>query len=87
MSGRKKDYFNVNLYQIAHRITTITINRHESLSVLNYKTMGDFKETLARAQEDPDAKLVRMTGMGEKGFITGAHLNESAFLDPISGKE
>ena len=76
MSGRKKDNFNLVLYQIAPRITTITINRPESLNALNCKTMGELKETLARAQEDRDARLVMITGMGDEAFIAGADLNE-----------
>jgi len=40
-----------------------------------------------RAQEDPDAKLVMITGMGEKAFIAGPDLNELALLNPISAKE
>jgi enoyl-CoA hydratase len=75
------------LYQIADRITTITINRPKSLNALNYKTMGELKEAFVRAQEDPDAKLVMITGMGEKAFIAVADLNELALLSPISRKE
>ena len=40
-----------------------------------------------RAQEDPDAKLVMITGMGEKAFIAVADLNKLAILNPISGKQ
>ena len=49
--------------------------------------MGELKEPFVRAQEDPDAKLVMITGMGEKAFIAGPDLNELALLNPISGKE
>jgi enoyl-CoA hydratase/carnithine racemase len=38
--------------------------------------MGELKEALARAQEDRDARLVMITGMGEMPFIAGADLNE-----------
>ena len=40
-----------------------------------------------RAQEDFDAKLVIIIGMGEKALIAAADLNELALLNPISGKE
>ena len=72
----EKRQLKIVLYQIADRITTITINRAESLNALNCKTMGELKETLARAQEDRDARLVMITGMGDEAFIAGADLNE-----------
>jgi enoyl-CoA hydratase len=64
------------LYQITHRIATITINRAKSLNALNHKTMGELKEAFLKAQEDPDAKPVMITGIGEKAFIAGSDLNE-----------
>ena len=41
------------IYQIAHRIATITINRAKSLNALNCRTMGELNEAFVRAQEDP----------------------------------
>ena len=76
MGGKKINNFKKTLYQIAHRIATITINRTKSLNALNSKAMGELKEAFVRAQEDSDAKLVMITGMGEKAFIAAAHLNE-----------
>jgi enoyl-CoA hydratase len=87
VGGKKINNFNQILYQIAHRITTITINRPKSLDALNYKTMEEFKEAFLRAQEDPDTKSVMITGMGEKAFIASSDPKELALLNPISGKE
>jgi enoyl-CoA hydratase len=75
------------LYETAERITTITINRPKFLNALNYKTLEELEKGLMKAQEDPETKVILITGAGEKAFIAGADLNELALLNPVSGKE
>ena len=75
------------LYETAERLTTITINRPKSLNALNYETLGELKDALTRAKNDPETKVVLVTGAGEKAFVAGADLNELALLNPMTGKE
>ncbi|UCE33348.1 MAG: enoyl-CoA hydratase/isomerase family protein, partial [Deltaproteobacteria bacterium] len=75
------------LYDTAERLTTITINRPKSLNALNYETLEQLKNALTRAKNDPETKVILITGSGEKAFVAGADLNELALLNPMTGKE
>ena len=80
------DYENL-LYETRERITTLTINRPNSLNALSYGTLEEIRDALIRIKKDSETKVVLITGKGEKAFIAGADLKELALLDPISGKE
>jgi len=75
------------LYDTAERLTTITINRPKSLNALNYETLEQLRDAFTRAKNDPETKVVLITGAGEKAFVAGADLNELALLNPMTGKE
>lgn len=64
------------LYETAEGITTITINRPQVLNSLNRATIGELASALKEAGDDPEARVVILTGAGEKAFIGGADVKE-----------
>src|SRR5262245_45113822 len=74
------------LYQVADGVATITINRPEALNALSEATVLELGETFARAEADSNARVLIVTGAGEKSFVSGADISELATLDPTQGR-
>ena len=66
-------YENV-LYEIRDGIGLLTFNRPETLNSLNVPLMNDIRAVLKRVAEDPEIRVLVMTGAG-KGFCSGADLS------------
>src|SRR5512137_2350547 len=67
-------------------IAYITVNRPKVLNALNMATMEELRAAFTEAKNDPDVRVVIVTGAGEKAFIAGADIGELAQQDPVSGK-
>lgn len=65
----------------------LTINRPNVLNALNSVTIGDIRSTLLRCMDDPEIRVVILTGGGEKAFAAGADIQELIDLVPIKTKE
>lgn len=60
------------------RIALITINRPDKLNALNIKTREEMADALDELRNDPEVRVVVMTGAGDKSFVAGADINEFA---------
>jgi len=68
-------------------IAVITINRPTVLNALNPKTVAELGECFTAAHHDDAARVLILTGAGEKAFVAGADINELSKQSPVSGKE
>lgn len=59
-------------------IGTITFNRPDALNALDLKTMDRFRTVVAELSEDPDLRVVILTGAGDRAFCSGGDLHELA---------
>lgn len=75
------------LYEKKNQIGTVTFNRPKVLNALNRRTVEELADALASAREDPEVRVLILTGAGEKSFIAGADINELAQRTPLDGKE
>ena len=66
-------------------IATIFINRPEKLNALNKATIEELHETLKMAEENPEIKVIVLTGSGEKAFVAGADISEFAHFSSEDG--
>jgi enoyl-CoA hydratase len=57
-------------------IRVVKINRPAALNALNTETLHELKETLRTLADDASARVVILTGEGEKAFIAGADIVE-----------
>jgi enoyl-CoA hydratase/carnithine racemase len=74
------------LYDKKDHIAYITVNRPKVLNALNAQTMEDLRRAFTAAKDDPEVRVVILTGAGEKAFVAGADLNELRKFTPIEGK-
>lgn len=75
------------LYEKREQIAVITFNRPQVLNALNRKTVEELETCLAAVRDEPEVRVLIVTGAGEKAFIAGADINELAQRTPIDGKE
>jgi enoyl-CoA hydratase len=75
------------LFEIRDGIGFITFNRPKVLNALNQKTMAELDHVLSAVRDDNEARVVILTGAGEKSFVAGADIGDLAVQTPVSGKE
>ncbi len=64
------------LTEIADGVATLTVNRPEKLNALNSATRSQLVAILEKLRHDPNARVIILTGAGEKAFIAGADIAE-----------
>jgi enoyl-CoA hydratase len=55
-------------------VALVTVDRPEAMNALDLPTLGDLRDRLRGLSEDPEARVVVLTGGGEKAFIAGADI-------------
>ena len=73
------------LYEVSDHIATITLNRPERMNTISRAMLGQLTEHLLAADEDPDVRVVVLTGTG-RAFCAGLDLAEVT-RPPEPGKE
>lgn len=75
------------LYDRRQGIAYVTLNRPEKLNALNHKVIEELSACFQEIKKDDDARVVILTGAGEKAFAAGADVSELALQSPIEGRE
>jgi enoyl-CoA hydratase len=68
-------------------IATLYINRPEKLNALNKATIQELHETLKKLDENPEVRVLIITGTGEKSFVAGADIAEFAHFSAEEGSK
>lgn len=71
------------LVRVEDGIATIVVNRPEKRNSLNATVRREVVEALDALRDDPAARVVVITGAGEKAFIAGADIGEFAERTPL----
>lgn len=79
--------FNTILYTENSQIATITINRPRNLNALNAETIQELHEVFKQANQDPEIRVIIVTGSGEKAFVAGADIKEFVKFNQIEGTQ
>ncbi|MGB0892561.1 MAG: enoyl-CoA hydratase-related protein, partial [Flavobacteriaceae bacterium] len=66
------------LVDISNGLATITINRPKKLNALNSATISELNTAFVSLEDDSNAKVIIITGSGEKAFVAGADISEFA---------
>jgi enoyl-CoA hydratase len=75
------------IYDHREGIVRITINRPAVRNALNSVTMGELLAAFDQVKNDTEARVVVLTGSGDKAFVAGADINELATLTPVAAKQ
>jgi enoyl-CoA hydratase len=70
--------FDTLLLDVADQVATITINRPDKRNALNAAVRREIVDALDQLRADDSARVVIITGAGDKAFVAGADIGEFA---------
>ncbi len=73
------------LYEVANEIATITLNRPAKMNAYTATMGAEITDAMLRADADDNARVIIMTGAGERAFCAGADM--SMFASQIKSRE
>jgi enoyl-CoA hydratase len=71
------------LVRVEDRVATIVVNRPDKRNALNTVVRREVVEALDALRDDPEVRVVVITGAGDKAFIAGADIGEFAGRTPL----
>ena len=77
---------NIVLDQPEAGIYLLTLNRPKALNALNSVTLDELAQAVARIAADETARVLLVTGAGEKAFVAGADISEMQNFTPEEGE-
>jgi enoyl-CoA hydratase len=75
------------LVELDGGVAIVTVNRPKTLNALNIATIAEMFDCIHELGRRQDLGAVIVTGAGEKGFVSGADIQEIRDLNLITGKE
>ncbi|MBI5484937.1 MAG: enoyl-CoA hydratase/isomerase family protein [Deltaproteobacteria bacterium] len=66
-------------------VTTLTINRRETMNSLNSAVLAELECALYELDLDDSVKAIIITGAGEKAFVAGADIKEMSEMSSFEG--
>lgn len=68
-------------------VAVVTINRPKVLNALNSETLVELGEAVEQVSNDPEVRVVILTGAGEKAFVAGADIAYMQNLTPLEARK
>jgi enoyl-CoA hydratase len=68
-------------------VATLVIDRADAMNALDVATLTELREKLLELRDDPDVRVVVLTGAGERAFIAGADVKYMSGLAVDGAKE
>ena len=65
-------------YSVDDRVAVITLNRPDRMNAFGKQLRNEFPDAVARADQDPEVRIIIVTGAGGRAFSTGYDQKESA---------
>jgi enoyl-CoA hydratase len=75
------NYANILLDQPEPGIYVLTVNRPKALNALNADTLDEIASAVAHVGHDPAARVLLVTGAGDKAFVAGADIAQMQSFD------
>lgn len=73
-------------YEIRDNIAYITVSRPEALNAISTTVLTELKDVFQKIENDPEAKIVILTGEG-KAFVAGADIAQMSALSGVEGHD
>ena len=68
-------------------VAVVTIDRPDALNALDVETLSSLRDELLRLRDDEDARVVVLTGAGDRAFAAGADIKYMSALSVREAKE
>jgi enoyl-CoA hydratase len=76
--------FETIVLTVERGVATLTLNRPQRLNALNRQMFRELDEALDQAAADPAARVLVITGAGDRAFAAGADIREFADMTPVA---
>jgi enoyl-CoA hydratase len=80
------DYSTILLEQPEAGIHLLTVNRPKALNALNAGTLDEIAAAIAQVGSDPAARVLLVTGAGDKAFVAGADIAQMQSFGPADAQ-
>tara|TARA_R110002167_G_scaffold6193_1_gene28158 strand:- start:11370 stop:12176 length:807 start_codon:yes stop_codon:yes gene_type:complete len=80
------EFENILLEEVKAGIFCLTINRPRVLNALNAQTLEEMNQAVSRVAAEKSARVLLVTGSGEKAFVAGADIAHMSNLSPLEAK-
>jgi enoyl-CoA hydratase len=80
------EFENILLEQVEAGIYKLTVNRPRSFNALNSATLDEIYAAGEQLANTPDARVLLVTGAGDKAFVAGADISEMKEKSAIEGQ-
>jgi enoyl-CoA hydratase len=74
------------LCEVKEQVARVTLNRPQVLHALNSGVFDELETVFMALAEDPEVRVILLTGSGEKAFAAGADINEIVKTDVVTGE-
>ena len=75
------------IYDKEGAVVTVTVNRPKALNALSNQVMRELGQAVETFAGDDDARVMILTGAGDKAFVAGADIGEMAGLSSAEAEE
>jgi len=75
------------LYEKSAGIATVTLNRPDKLNALNSTVYTELYDVFASIEDDPEVRVVVITGAGDRAFAAGSDVAEMEKMNPIEAQQ
>lgn len=79
-------YQNLILEPVEPGILRLTVNRPKALNALNPETIAELGQAVRDVAADPDARVLLLTGAGDKAFVAGADISRMVDMSAVEGQ-
>jgi enoyl-CoA hydratase len=66
-------------------VVVVTIDRQDALNALNHETLGELRDRLRELATDTTARVLVLTGAGDRAFAAGADIKEMSEMSVLEG--
>ena len=74
------------IFEVENKIATIFFNRPKALNALNNALFDELNQALDQVEQNPDIRVLILTGAGDKAFVAGADILELNQMNPLQAK-
>jgi len=74
------------LLEISEQIATVTVNRPQAMNALTVPTLEELEQVFIALENDPEVRVILVTGAGEKAFVAGGDISYLANLGAMEAR-
>lgn len=79
-------YQNILLKQVENGVFLLTVNRPQAYNALNSDTLEEIYAAAEEIAADAQARVLLITGAGDKAFVAGADITEMQTINALAGQ-